>query len=72
MPSKEYLHKIRRYLSNAINDHKTRKEWKIQLTKQISFISHKDSEETCTMHTKSRNIEIMRGNETGEIIRKLF
>ena len=44
-----------------INDHKTRREWKIQLTMQINFISHKDSEETRTIYTKSRNIEIMDG-----------
>ena len=44
-----------------INDHKTRREWKIQLTMQINFISHNDSEETRTMYTKSRNKEIMDG-----------
>ena len=63
---------IRLYLSDMINDHKTRREWKIQLTMQINFISSKDSEETSTMHTKSHNIEIMMGNETDEIIEKLF
>ena len=47
-----------------INDHKTIREWKIQLTMQINFISHKDSEETRTMDTKSSNIEIMEGDET--------
>ena len=47
-----------------INDHKTIREWKIQLTKQVNFISHKDSKETHTMYTESRNIEIMEGNET--------
>ena len=47
-----------------INDHKTRREWKIQLTMRINFISLKDSKETCTMYTKSRNIEIMMVNET--------
>ena len=35
---------------------------------QISFIFHKDSEESCTMHIKSRNIEVMSGKETVEII----
>ena len=55
-----------------INDHKTRKEWKIQLTMQINFISSKDFEETHTMHTKSNNIEILMGNETVEIVEKLF
>ena len=37
----EYLDKIRPYLSNIINDHKTRGEWKIQLTKVTNFISSK-------------------------------
>ena len=55
-----------------INDHTTRREWKIQLTMQINFISHKDSEETRTMYTKSRDIEIMRCNKTDEIIKKLL
>ena len=72
MPPEEYLDIIRPYLSDMINDHKTQSEWKIQLTMQINFISSKDSEETCTMHTKSHNIEIMMGNETDEIIEKLF
>ena len=55
-----------------INNHNPQSDWKIQLTMQINFISSKDSEETCTMHTKSHNIEIMMGNETDEIIEKLF
>ena len=67
----QYLDIIRPYLSNMINDHKTIREWKIQLTMQINFISHKDSKETRTMYTKSRNIEIMEGNETDEIIEEL-
>ena len=63
---------IRPYLSDMINDHKTRRKWKIQLTMQISFISSKNSEETRTMCTKSHNIKIMIGNEKDEIIEKLF
>ena len=55
-----------------INDHKTRREWKIQLTMSINFISSKDSDETRNFHTKSNNIEIMMGNETDEIIEELF
>ena len=69
---KQYLHGIRPYLRDMITDHKTRREWEIQLTMRINFISFKDFEETCTMYTKSRNIEIMMGNETGEVIKKLF
>ena len=34
----------------------------------INFISHKDSNETRTMHTKSNNIDIMMSSETDEII----
>ena len=39
----------------------------------INFISSKpDSDETCTMCTKSNNVEIMMGSETDEIIEGLF
>ena len=38
----------------------------------ISFIYSKGSDETCTMHTKSDNIDIMIGSETDEIIKELF
>ena len=69
---KEYLDMIRPYLSDMINDHKTRREWKIQLTMSINFISSKDSDETRNLHTKINNIEIMMGNETDEIIDELF
>ena len=54
-----------------INDHKTIVERKIQLTRQINFISHKYSKETRTMYTKRHNIEIMEGEETDEIIKEL-
>ena len=68
MDSEKVFYNLKKYYD--YND--TRREWKIQLTMQINFISSKDSEETCTMHTKSHNIEIMMGNETDEIIEKLF
>ena len=54
-----------------INDYKTRREWKIQLTMRINFISLKGSKETRTMYTKSRNIEIIMGNKTNDIIEEL-
>ena len=38
----------------------------------INFISSNDSDEINTMRRKSNNIEIMMGNETDEIIEKLF
>ena len=49
---------IRPYLVDMINEHKTKSEWKIQLTAVIIFISSKpDSNETRIMHTKSRNYD---------------
>ena len=61
---KIYLDMIRPYVRDLINDRKTGREWKIQSKMRSNFISHKDSEETRTMYTMSRNIEIMWGNET--------
>ena len=61
---------IRSYLRDAINDYKTRSEWKIQLTMRITYF-FKNSKETRTIHTKSHNIEIMMGNETDGIIEEL-
>ena len=63
---------IRPYLGDMINDHNTRRAYKIQLTMQINFISFKDYEETRTMYNKSHNVKIMMDNETDEIIEKLF
>ena len=50
-PPKKYFHVIRPYL----RDYKTRREWRIQLTMRINFISFEDSKETGTMYTKSHN-----------------
>ena len=36
------------------------------------FFYPKDSEETCTMHTNSYNIEIIMDSETDETNRELF
>ena len=47
-------------------------EWKIQLTVSINYILSKDSDETCNMHTKSNNIEIMMGSQTNDIIEELL
>ena len=69
---KKYLDIIIPYLSDMINNHKTRREWKIQLTMQNNFISCKDSEETRTMYTNSHNIEIMMGNKNTWNYQKTF
>ena len=70
---KEYLGLIEPYLANMINDYKSKGEWKIQLTAEINFTSLKpDSDETCIMHTKSDNTEIMIGSDTNDVIKELF
>ena len=67
---REYLNMIRPYLLDMINDYKNKGEWIIQLSAEINFISSKsDSEETCIMHTKSDNLEIMIGSD---VIKDLF
>ena len=69
----EYLNLIEPYLRELINDHKSKGEWKIQLTAQINFISLRPvSNETRVMHTRSTNEEFMNGSDTDEIIKELF
>ena len=69
----EYLDLIEPYLRELINDHKSKGEWKIQLTAQINFISSRlGSDETRVMHTRSVNEEFTKGSDTDEIIKKLF
>ena len=38
----------------------------------VNFISSIDFDETCNMHTKNDNIEILMGSETDEIVKQLF
>ena len=64
--------KLRVHSSNEVIDYETQfEEWKIQLTMSINFISSKDSDENCNMHTKKDNIEIIMGSETNNIIEEL-
>ena len=73
---KEYLNKIKPYLSDRINALKTKGKWKIELTMEIDFMSSEDSKDIqnskdfneTSLYTKSNNIEIMIGNEIDEII----
>ena len=82
----EYLNTIRPYSRDMINNHKApfkgssgeifdnnlHGEWKIPLTMQINFVSFLDPEEIRTMDSKSKNIEILMGSETDDIINELF
>ena len=55
-----------------IDSHKTRNEWKIQLSMRIIFVSFTDANETREMHTKSDNIAFTRGVENEDIINEFF
>ena len=66
------LKKLRVHSRNEVINYVTQYgEWKIQLTMSINFISSKDSDENCNMHTKKDNIEIVMGSETNNIIEEL-
>ena len=56
---KEYLDEIKPCLKEIINNLKKSDTWKIQLTVVINFISSKDIDKECVMHSKSDNIKIM-------------
>ena len=64
------------YLSDLINEQKNNRdgsnEWKIQLNMGVNFISSNDAEEIRTFYVNSDNEEIRSGNETAEIINKIF
>ena len=47
-------------------------EWKIQLIKQINFISSLGHGEIRTMDLKKDNVEILKGSERGDIIKELL
>ena len=67
----EYFEKINFYLSNVIYYYMLKGERKIQLSMQVSFISP-INEETDIMHSKSDNVEIIRGRSTNDILIKLI
>ena len=70
---KEYLNLIEKYLRELIEEYKLKGEWKVQLAIEVNFISLKPgSDETCTMYTRSDNIEIMFGDNNDDIIEQLF
>ena len=65
--TEEYFNIIRTYLKGMRDDHKSKSEWKIQLSMQIIFVSLTDANETREMHTKSNDISNMRGVETEDV-----
>ena len=64
------------YLIDLINKQKNNRDgsdkWKIQLNMGVNVILSNDTEEIRTFYANSDNEEIRLGNETVEIINKLF
>ena len=74
---------IRPYLRDLINGHKPteelnndgdseRVEWKIQVVMQNNCISTKDFEETQTIYSASKPVEIFMGTDTDDTIDRFF
>ena len=77
---------IKPYLKDLINDHipvmelgneednsdTVRGEWKVQLVMQNNCISTKDFEETWTIYSASKSVEILMGSHTDDVIDRLF
>ena len=69
----EYLELIKPYLYDLINVYKSKGEWKLQLSAEISFVSQKpDSNEIYIMYTRSTPEEIIIGSETEEVAENLI
>ena len=66
-------HKPMAELNNEANDGDTeRGEWKIQLVMQNNCISTKDFEETCTIYSASKPVEVFIGSNTNDVIIELL
>ena len=59
-------------MKDIIIDRHSSGTWKIQLTVAISFISSKDTEEECVMHSMSDNIKLTSYNDANEVANELF
>ena len=62
---------LKPYLIDLINNHKT-KEYKIQINMHVNFLSLNDTGEIRTIFVWSDNEEIRLGNETDDIIKRVF
>ena len=58
--------------NNTYNEENDRAEWKIQLVMQNNFISDKNFEDTRTVNSASKPVEIFMGNDTENAIGTLF
>ena len=72
---KEYLDKIKPYLRDLITDLLESDTWKNPLALIINFISSKDAEKECVMHSKTDNIRSYNDanyNDANLVVDELF
>ena len=60
------------FLQNIMIDLQKLDTWKIQLTMIINFISSKDTDEDCLVHSKVDDIEVTTYDDPKEIIEDVF
>ena len=68
----EYFMKIKPYLRDLIDYYNTLGEWKTQLSMNMTFLSFTDVDTRQIMHSKSDNVETMRGVDAYDIIEELI
>ena len=70
---KQYLTRIMPHLTDLINGKKNKdNEQKIQLSMGVNFMCVTDKQKTRTFHVKSDKEDIRLGNDTSNIINKLY
>ena len=67
-----YFNNIMYYLHKLIDDYQQKDEWDVQLSMQVTFSSIIDENKTDIMHTKSDNIELLKGYSTSDVINMLY
>ena len=67
----EYFQKIKPYLRDLIDFYNTKRDWKTQLSMQISFNSYTDNNVEI-MHSKSDNAKTMWGVDANDTIQELI
>lgn len=67
-----YFNNIMYYLHKLIDDYQQKDEWEVQLSMQVTFSSIIDENKTDIMHTKSDNIELLKGYSTSDVINMLY
>ena len=59
-------------MKDIINNFKKSDTWEIHLILAVNFVSCKDNNEECVIHSKSDKTENMSNHKAGEIIEELF